>query len=403
MKKIIVLSLVLLSVNLQAQKVAVQTAYNYLRYDELDKAKEAIDAAALHESTMGSAKTWYYRGNIYQAIYGTSKEKYLPLKPGSLDQARISFEKTMELDTKKEYSEEVTRNLYSIASQFLNDGVDAFKDSKYDEAVKNFEMAAEVNKKNFNKVDTLAIYNAALAADKMTDKTLAKKYLNQCAEMNYGGAKVYSILTNLYLNEKDTVTALSTIASGRKKFTDDNSLVIQELNIYLSSGKDKEAFQLIDAAIQKDSTNANLHFAKGSIADKLSSSSSTENKPSQKTTSDITNKKNYKSEAIDSYKKAISYNPNYFDAYYNLGAMYFNEGAEMTNKANEIPTNKMAEYDAAKKKYEAKFKEAQPYLEKAHEINPKDIPTMQSLRQLYARLGDLAKAEEMKKAIEAAK
>jgi tetratricopeptide (TPR) repeat protein len=157
MKKIIVLSLVLLSVNLQAQKVAVQTAYNYLRYDELDKAKEAIDAAALHESTMGSAKTWYYRGNIYQAIYGTSKEKYLPLKPGSLDQARISFEKTMELDTKKEYSEEVTRNLYSIASQFLNDGVDAFKDSKYDEAVKNFEMAAEVNKKNFNKVDTCYI------------------------------------------------------------------------------------------------------------------------------------------------------------------------------------------------------------------------------------------------------
>ena len=381
MKKIIVLSLVLLSVNLQAQKVAVQTAYNYLRYDELDKAKEAIDAAALHESTMGSAKTWYYRGNIYQAIYGTSKEKYLPLKPGSLDQARISFEKTMELDTKKEYSEEVTRNLYSIASQFLNDGVDAFKDSKYDEAVKNFEMAAEVNKKNFNKVDTLAIYNAALAADKMTDKTLAKKYLNQCAEMNYGGAKVYSILTNLYLNEKDTVTALSTIASGRKKFTDDNSLVIQELNIYLSSGKDKEAFQLIDSAIQKDSTNANLHFAKGTIADKLGKT-------------DI---------AAASYKKAVQYNANYFDAYYNLGAMYFNEGAEMTNKANNIPTNKMAEYDAAKKKYEAKFKEAQPYLEKAHEINPKDIPTMQSLRQMYVRLGDLAKAEEMKKAIEAAK
>jgi tetratricopeptide (TPR) repeat protein len=242
-------------------------------------------------------------------------------------------------------------------------------------------MAAAVNKKNFNKVDTLAIYNAALAADKMTDKTLAKKYLNQCAEMNYGGAKVYSILTNLYLNEKDTATALSTIATGRKKFADDNSLVIQELNIYLSSGKDKEAFQLIDAAIQKDSTNSNLHFAKGTIADKLGKTEV----------------------AASSYKKAVQYNPNFFDAYYNLGAMYFNEGAEMTNKANNIPTNKMAEYEAAKKKYEAKFKEAQPYLEKAHEINPKDIPTMQSLRQLYARLGDLGKADEMKKAIEAVK
>jgi Flp pilus assembly protein TadD len=73
----------------------------------------------------------------------------------------------------------------------------------------------------------------------------------------------------------------------------------------------------------------------------------------------------------------------------------------MANKANSIPASKVAEYDAAKKKFEAKFKEALPFLEKAYQLNPKDSGTLQSLKQLYTRLGDFKKAEEMKKALEA--
>jgi tetratricopeptide (TPR) repeat protein len=108
-------------------------------------------------------------------------------------------------------------------------------------------------------------------------------------------------------------------------------------------------------------------------------------------------------EAVAAYKKSIELKPDNFDAVYNLGALYFNDGAELANKANKIPANKVAEYDAAKKKFEAKFKDALPYLEKAHQINPTDIATMESLRQLYARLGDLAKAGEMKKKMEGTK
>ena len=44
-----------------AQKNKVQTAFNYYKYDELDKAKQAIDEASVHETTIGMAKTWYYK------------------------------------------------------------------------------------------------------------------------------------------------------------------------------------------------------------------------------------------------------------------------------------------------------------------------------------------------------
>jgi hypothetical protein len=69
----------------------------------------------------------------------------------------------------------------------------------------------------------------------------------------------------------------------------------------------------------------------------------------------------------------------------------------MINKANEIDASKVKEYDAAKAKYDVRLKQAQPYLEKAHEIQPKDDATMSSLRQLYAHLNMTDKANDMKK------
>ena len=63
----------------------------------------------------------------------------------------------------------------------------------------------------------------------------------------------------------------------------------------------------------------------------------------------------------------------------------------MANKANEIKSN--TEYAKAKEKFDAKFKESMPYLEKAHELNPEDTNTMVSLKQLYARLNETEKYE----------
>lgn len=379
MKKILALLLVIIPVALSAQKAAVQTAYNYLRYDNLDKAKEAIDGAVVNETTIGFAKAWYYRGSIYQAIFESKNEKFASLKPGSLQAARISYEKTLELDSKNEFREDVIGRLEILASQSLNSGVDHFQNGRYAEALEAFQSSSDINQKYFNRLDTLSLYNAALAADKMGDKSMSISLFKKLTAVNYGGSKLYSLMVNMYLDQKDTTNALVVISEGRKKYPEDGTLITQGLNIYLTSGKDKEAYAQNEEAIKADPNNAVLQYIKGNLADKLGK----------------------KEEAVTAYKRAIELKPDYFDAVYNLGAIYFNEAAELVNKANNIPPNKLAEFDVAKKKYEAKFKEALPYLEKAYQLNPKDIGTMQSLRQLYTRLGDLVKAGEMKKAMEA--
>lgn len=381
MKKLLILLGVILSFQGMAQKAAIQTAINYLNYGELDKAKEAIDGAAVNETTVGLAKTWNVRGKVYTAILDSKEEKYAALKNGALEEAVKSFQKTLELDAKKEYKDETMQRLDFASTVYMNKGVDAFRDKNYDVALESFNKSREIGSKYLGRTDTLALFNAALAADKAGKKQEAAGYYSELTTMKYGGAKVYSLLATSQLDQKDTAAALVTINKGRQQYPDDNNLIIQGLNIYLLQGRDKEAYEQMDAAITKDPGNPNLYFAKGTLSDKLGKSE----------------------DAATSYRKAIDLKPDYFDANYNLGAMYFNQAAELANKANNLPANKLAEYEAAKKKYEAKFREAQPYLEKAHEINPKDEATMQSLRQLYGRLGEMQKAEEMKKALESAK
>ncbi len=382
MKKIILVFTILAISNLAfAQKAQVQTAYNYLRYDDLDKAKEAIDQAAANESTIGMAKTWYYRGLIYHAIYESKKPEFTVLKPGSLQEAYKSYQKTLELDSKKEYKDDLDKSIAILGSQFLNEGVDKFRDKDYSGAVNMFESSADISKTYFSKTDTLAIYNAALAAEKAKDYVKAKKYYQQIIDLNYQGAKGYNFLSKIYLAEKDTANAIVTLQAGRQKYPADANLMLDQLNIYLISGKDKEALGMIDQAIALDPSNANLYSVKGNINDKAGN----------------------QEVAIAAYKKAIELNPQYFDANYNLGALIFNQGVEMVDKANKLPPSKQAEFDKLKTQFDAKFGEAKPYFEKAYQLNPKDIATINSLKQLYLRLGDMPKAEEMKKAMEAIK
>ena len=98
--------------------------------------------------------------------------------------------------------------------------------------------------------------------------------------------------------------------------------------------------------------------------------------------------------------------PDNYELNYNLGAMYFNQAAEMANKANNLKSNE--EYSKAKTNFELKFKQAEPFLEKALEKNPKKTEddlttydgTLNSLKQLYVRIGEMEKYEKLKVLLE---
>ncbi|NLO50891.1 MAG: hypothetical protein GX103_07000 [Bacteroidales bacterium] len=66
MKKFAVLLITVMAFSgVYAQSNNVVASFNYLNRGKLDKAKEAIDKAAVHSKTMNDAKTWFYYGNVY--------------------------------------------------------------------------------------------------------------------------------------------------------------------------------------------------------------------------------------------------------------------------------------------------------------------------------------------------
>ena len=90
----------------------------------------------------------------------------------------------------------------------------------------------------------------------------------------------------------------------------------------------------------------------------------------------------------------------FFDPYYNLGTIFFNEGVEANNDAMGIPLNETEKYDAAIAKRDSLFKEALPFYEKAHELDATFGDVLIALKEIYYRFQMIEKLADITKKIE---
>jgi len=365
MKKLFLTGVILMfTVIVFGQSNKVVSAYNYQKYGKLDLAKEAIDEAAQNEKTVMSAKTWFYRGNIYYDIAMSIDSNYRKLDPDPLKVSFDSYMKAKEYDTKGEYTADIDKYTQAIAEGYYNLGVMAYNEKDYKNSALNFEKAYITNK-NFGRIDTTALYNAAVAASIGKENELAKQYYQQVIQLNYQKPDVYSSLADIYKEEGDTAMAVKVVEKGREIFPNDFNLLVSEINISLATNDKAKAKQDLELAMQMDKTNPSIFFAVGTIYDQMGNVE----------------------QAVDAYQKAIALNPEYFEANYNLGALYVNQAADILDKANDLPLDAVAEYDKQKALADEMLNKAVPYLEKSLELNPEDVNTMVSLKEIYTRLG----------------
>ena len=360
-----------------AQSSVVVSAFNYLKYGKLDKAKEAIDKAILNPKTMEEAKTWYYYGNIYLSIQLTEDEKYKTLDPDALEKAYEGYQKALKLDADKEYTNEINDRILVCAEQFYNKGVNKYNEEKFAEAVKSFDRSASING-SFGKIDSLATFNAALCAELSGDPKDAKTKYIQLIEWNYNQPAIYSSLSEILKAEGDTASALNYLQMGRKKYPENFNLIIGETNIYLAAGEKDKALELLKLALTQDATNPTIFFAVGTNYDQMG---------------------NFE-EAEKAYLQAIKLKTDYFDANYNLGALYVNKAIEIMDKANALPLNEEKQYVALKADADALLLKSLPYLESADQLQPNDQYTMRTLKDIYTRLGMVDKLKAINEKLE---
>ncbi|MDC1221237.1 tetratricopeptide repeat protein [Salibacteraceae bacterium] len=135
MNRLLVPILVLLltiPIGLRAQLDPVSLALRAYQSKDYTKAQELIDIAITDEKYNTTARTWCFRGYIYKDLYKGDR-----LSPESREQrtnAIESFQKTMEIDTEKEFDNDCIQSLKFLGSTLFNDAATALDKSEFESA-----------------------------------------------------------------------------------------------------------------------------------------------------------------------------------------------------------------------------------------------------------------------------
>ena len=358
--------MVAFSASAMAQGTKVTSAISNIKYGELAKAKDAIEEATVHEKTKEQAKTWMVRGDVYKAIAESKDPAKKALCATPTRVALDSYKKAIALDKKGSLRKQINTQLSLMSFTVVNAAYE-FNDNKdLVNALDCFEQSLAIDSiTSPGKVDSAIVYNAGLIADQGKNYDKARFYYNRCVDIRYGGSQVFGLLAILDKNQGDTAAYMATLERGMKVYPNDcQPLLVELINHYINNNQSDKALEYLTKAIEQEPNNASFYQAQGALLDRIG-------KPD---------------EAKASYEKAIEINPEFFDSWLNLGVQVYNKAVEMAKAANDIPANKPKEYDAAIAAAFEQMNLAIPYFEKAHNIKPDDVYTMQALKECYYKL-----------------
>lgn len=367
-----------------AQRGKIAAALAYRDQGRLDKAWEEISPTVdpnnkKAEKTIVSSEAWQARGEIIEAIMKSKDENYKKLVPNPIDEAYKSYMKAIQLDPKAGASNAGLKiKLIGFLPSLSNAAVESYHAEDYAKATDYFEkvLALEATNvfKNEIKADTAIMFNAGLAAMSSKQYDKAIKYFNDCINYNYQPGSSYAQIIRSYQMMGDTVKSVVTMKEAATKFPNEQNIMVQLINYYITHGQSADALSYLDKAIEKDQTNASFYQAKGVCLDKLGR----------------------QDEAIQAYKKAVEIKPDNADSYYNLGVIYVNRGVKQFEVANAVPTNEQARYEVEKNKADDLFRQAIPFLENAVKYNSREENWKNQLKNLYYRLKMMDKYEALK-------
>lgn len=384
MKKLMILLAVMLtSTVMMAQKTDRTNAYMYNKNGQYEKAAESIEKCVHHDSFLGmkpkdQAQAWLYRGMIYLNIHQNPElaAKY----PDCLEKAYEALENCIKTDPgyAKDNAQDVYPRIAAIAVNFFQDGVANFNNQSYPEAALLFRKSYDISK-NGAAPDTSALVNTALSYQraKMFDEAIAN--YNDLKALGYNNVDLYKNLAACYLGKDDEANAVNVIEEGMKKFPGDAGMIIEKVNLFLKQGKGDEALGDLNRLAELDPNNPSILFILGTIY------------------GDDTHEIYNPDKAIEYYTQAIAVNPEYYDAVYNLGALYITMSNKLKAEANEITGFSKAEierYDSLVKQAEDLVRTGLPYVKQAYEAQPSD-DIKHVLKSMYVQLNMMEEAKAL--------
>ena len=356
--------------------------FSDLAKNHLLEAKKFIDEAYNYSSDSwngkSDAKTLYYRGEIYAVfMYYMTDEKITAqfdlqeVLTTSLEMYKAHIDLPNK-KSKEDFSETIINKMLLMRDQAAILATNSFNEGKYDIAFESYSLAIELLNVT-SIVDTVSYFNGGLAAIRLEKFDTAALYFSKCVEVGFGEADSYTKWAEALFEQDKAEEAIKVLEKGREKYPKYSNLYISEGNYWWTRKDDKEkAKAAFEKAIASDPTNPTVYYAVGAIQ------------------LDIGDYEN----AEVNYNKAIEIKPDFLEALYGLGACYNNKAAELNKELNNL--DDLSQLDAKNAELEGLLKKALGYFEKAHGVDSTDKPTIQSLYQLYVKLGDAENAKKMK-------
>src|SRR5690554_239138 len=380
MKKFILLFFSILMVTaIQAQRGRVIAAEAFIDNNDLASAEERINDALEHPKSKDWPKTYVVAARLSAAQYAKDKSKTdLLLKTVNY------YFKAAELDAqgdakgrgKGRYQKDIKVALTFFMPELQNAGIEAFNAEKYELAMNIFENVIHLNKLDLYKddhlpVDSVFIYYTGLAASRSSNWEKAEEYLLEAVDLKYAEGDAILLLNEVYTETKDSLKLAENLKKGFELYPEDDRILTTLINYYLQTSQNKEALEYLNTAIEKDPENHSFYNARGVLHDMGMEFE----------------------KALADYQKALELKDDYFEPLLNIGVIYYNQGAEEMNSANDIKDNKA--YEIAKKAANETFRKSLPYMEKAHELKPEDTMVLETLKNLYYRFDMMEKYNEV--------
>lgn len=326
----------------------------------VSQSQEEVDGVAIDKYVMEGVTFYFATGKLERW------EVTKPMIDKPLDLAYESLKKVMEIDVNGKKTKKVQENLAKLKGLYINEGSNCYAFKDFKNAYENFKKVIEIGQlPQLNHKDTAVYYYAALSAQLANNLDDAIKFYKEAIALNFSseGSAYYNIY-DAYKSLGKADEGVSFLEEGFTKFPKNSNILFSLINHYINKGEDPSKILVyMDKALADDPNNASLYFAKGTVHDRL----------------------NDTEEAVKAYQKAIEVDPKFFDAYYNLGAVYYNSGVKLIEEANKVPAKEVEKYDALMAQANDEFKKSLPYMEKAYEVNNNSKEAVEALKNIYFR------------------
>jgi tetratricopeptide (TPR) repeat protein len=410
-KTFLLIGLLIISVVTYAQKKEIKKAEKAIGSGNFTEAFSYINQAeGMISNAESSLKAQFYliKG---QAYLGDSNNDFEKLKS-----AGDAFQKSLEVESKGKYSDEVKAQIQNLRAALVNSAIE-------DQKVKNYDIASTKLYQSYlvSRSDTSDLYFAAGSSVSANDYDSALKYYKELMDLGYTGiekqffateidtgeeilfntkserdlmvksksynkpvdklsesrqSEILRNMTLIYLNKGDTEAASAIIKEARDKNPDDISLIRAEAEMAYKVGEMERYNDLMQEIVAADPNNPEVYYNLGVGSNKMGD----------------------KDKALEYYEKALELDPSYPEALINTASLILEDEESIIEEMNSLGTTTADynRYDELKEVKNDLYRKAIPYLEKATEVRPDNIELVRTLMNIYSQLGEDSKYKAMK-------